>query len=195
MGQVFEMYLMEEVVMREGDVDSVRYFLEPHPESEEPLDEFLTVFEFDSFSLFLRLNSSLAQEDLWPWAVVLLPSEYPIAEHVMTLRAQREDVLFTSYSMRGRDDGQQLLLFETAPPPVSILLIKEKSTFEQLAGVSPIFGQLWAVLRDRDELGYWLYLANPIDSKLVRSCRDREQSSTAGKSTPVGLLSVPRLSN
>ena len=162
------MYLLEEVIMHEDDVDSVQYFLEPHPDSEESLDEFLTVFEFDSFSLFLHLNSSLAREDLWPWAVVLLPDEYPIAEHIMTLRLKREDVLFSSYSARGRDDAQQLLLFETAPPPVSILLIKEKSTFEQLAGVSPIFGQLWAALRDKDELGQWLYLADPIDPELVK---------------------------
>ena len=83
MGHVFAMYLMEEVIIREGDVDSVRYFLEPHPESEHPLDEFLEPFDDDSFSLFIRLNSSLIRESLWPWAIVLLPDEYPIAEHIM----------------------------------------------------------------------------------------------------------------
>ena len=174
MGQTFEMYLLEEIIMREGDVDSVRYFLEPHPESEEPLDEFLADFEFETFSLFLRLNSSLAREDLWPWAIVLLPNEYPIAKHVMTTQAKREDVLFTSYSARDRSNERQLTLFDTDPPPVSILLIKEKSTLEQLEGKSPIFGYLWTALRDKDEFGYWLNLADPIDPELVKPYRDRE---------------------
>ncbi len=140
------------------------------------MEEFLSAFDLTSFSFFIRLNKSLSREGFWPWAIVMFPDEYPIAGHIMVVRGNREDVLFTAYGAKGRGEPQhwkkQLPLFESALPPVSVLLIRAKEDFERIVEYSPVFRKVWKVLEDMGESRHWLYLADSLDSALVESIKD-----------------------
>jgi len=123
-------------------------------EAEEELDKLLEKFDKDAFGVTWGLENTFKRDDNWPWAIVFYKEEFRLAGHVVSSRKDRNDVLFTCYSMPNNHSVE-----EHGVPSVSILLIYSKNPLKELAKNSELFKKAWDQLCDCNESRHWICLA------------------------------------
>jgi hypothetical protein len=105
---------------------------------------------------------------VWPWAIVLFNEEFRLAGHVLSIRQNKRDFLFTAYSIK---PGAKPIT-EQEVPSVSVILVYEKKALERAATQSKLFSAAWEQLADRSEDQHWICIA---DSPPVEWMRQTSQ--------------------
>ena len=100
------------------------------------------------------------QNNDWPWAIVIFPSEYALAGHITDVRGVRENVQMSSFS-------HIYNYLEQIPPPdvpmVSMLFVRKKGVFSALAARSPLFAAAWELLKDKSHQTPWMCFSESPD--------------------------------
>ena len=168
----FELYLLRsEVRKSDGTIESSTLFTEYSNETEEALDNFLSMWNSDAFEVFSSLDEAIRRQGIWPWAIALYEKEFRLAGHVVSLRQHRCDFSFSSHSMHNHDVlslGEHIE--ENGVPPFSILLINNKKALADAAKKSPLFEQAWLLLKDKEDNAHWVCIASsPPDEWVVKT--------------------------
>lgn len=120
------------------------------------VDKILKKYDTNNVSLFWDLNLSIKNLGFRPWVIILFEKEYKLAGHISSIRNNRRDVLFTSYSLA--DDYS---IQTHGVPLMSIILIKDKSVLSYLTDKSELFKPAWEYLKDANEKFYWVFISKP----------------------------------
>jgi hypothetical protein len=100
-----------------------------------------------------------------PWAIIFFPEEYPLTEHLLSIRPNR-DIKFSAYSIihpMGQYDPEV-----DGAPPLSIIFVHSKAALMRAAATnSPLLKDAWALLGEKDENGNWVVIADHLDSDWV----------------------------
>jgi hypothetical protein len=157
----FQFYLLRaETRKSDGTIESSRLFTEYSSEAEEAIDALLSQFDTDATDFFIDLDETNRKQQRWPWAIVLYEKEFRLAGHVLSMRQNREDLSFSSYSMnKGLSLGQHIE--KHAVPPFSFFLLHNKAAIAAAAEKSPLFQEAWRLLADKDEYSHWICIAPP----------------------------------
>ena len=102
----------------------------------------------------MELNRSIQLLDFRPWLMVFFEDEYRLAGHLSTIRENKDDLLFTAYSIQSNFSIQ-----ESGVPPVSILLVKNKSILKSLSNKSELFYPIWEDCEKADEKMQWVFIS------------------------------------
>ena len=153
--QCYEIFLLEKIIKGEG-FQSTSSFLEITSEAEYALDSILEKFDTNSFSFMIGLNKSYNNINWWPWAIIVFGEEYRFAGHLASIRENKSDFNFTAFSIPKRYSIE-----EHGVPPVSVISIKNKGIFSDLAARSPLFHSSWELLKSRDNNQRWLIFPEP----------------------------------
>ncbi len=124
----------------------------------------------DADGFLLEIEYMVRKEDSvsFPWAIVFLPEEYPLAGHLMSIRPNM-DIRFSCYSLiwPGAYDNYDFAV--SGPPKVSMIFVFSKSALQQGASSgSPLLRDAWGILSDRAEDSRWVVLADTLDDDWVR---------------------------
>ena len=120
------------------------------------LDKFLGKYNTSCLSQLMELNRSIQLLDFRPWLMVFFEDEYRLAGHLSTIRENKDDLLFTAYSIQSNFSIQ-----ESGVPPVSILLVKNKSILKSLSNKSELFYPVWEHCEKADEKMQWVFISRP----------------------------------
>lgn len=111
---------------------------------------------------FLRELERTFRDRGWPWAVVLLPRELPLAAHFMEARGVHRNLPMMSYSfLREAKNHRQGI------PPAGVLLFPKRGVARRLAGVSPVIRAWWPVLQNLPTGTTHLIMVDEPDPGLV----------------------------
>lgn len=119
---------------------------------------------------FLDAISSNRYWDCPPWAVSVFPREYRLAGHITSQRIERDDPLYSSFSLI----KDPYTYPDQQPPPFSFLWHRSKSMMRRLAGRSPLFKTCWSVLKDKPEDRGWLCFPPPLPEDWVAEAEARD---------------------
>ena len=104
----------------------------------------------------------------FPWAIVFMPEEYPLAGHLMSIRPNM-DIRFSCYSLIWPGAYDNYDLAGNGPPKVSMIFAFSKSALQHAASNgSPLLQDAWNLLSDRAEDCRWVVLADPLDDDWVQ---------------------------
>lgn len=104
-----------------------------------------------------------------PWLIVFYPEEYPLLGHLMSVRANSQDIRCSAYSIMRRD-AKPFDPSVRIAPPMSVLWILSKKALEEVAASrSPVIAGVFESLRELPEDGSWVHFADPIDPAWVAS--------------------------
>ena len=120
------------------------------------VDKILKKYNTDSDILFWDLDLSIKNLGFRPWVIILFENEYKLAGHISSIRNNRRDALFTSYSLP--DDYS---IHTHGVPLISIILVKDKSVLSYLTDKSELFKPAWEYLKDANEKLYWVFISKP----------------------------------
>ena len=171
MGCCFENFMLTEVIKNaKGKTLSVENFMQVDSAAEPIIDYFLQKYGRDSFEYFENLDKTIKLEEIWPWAIILFKEEFRLAGHVVSLRKDRKDFLFSAYSI---GPGPYSIAAQGVPP-VSVLLMNNKTVLEEAAKQSPLFDAAWSQLADKSEDQHWVCITDspPADWVAVNSQND-----------------------
>lgn len=104
-----------------------------------------------------------------PWAIVFYPEEYPLLGHLMSVRANSQDIRCSSYSIMHRDAKPFDPSIRVAPPMSVLWILSKKALEEVAASRSPVIAGVFENLRKLQEDGSWVHFADPIDPTWVAS--------------------------
>jgi len=137
----------------------------------EALDKILEKFDTDASIMTWKLENTFRTDRNFPWAIVFYKEEFRLAGHVVSTRKDRNDVLFTCYTMPNNHSVQ-----EHGVPSVSILLIYSKSSLKGLANDSELFSKAWEQLSECDEDRHWICVAEtPTKEWIEKTSKDDDQ--------------------
>jgi len=120
------------------------------------VDKFLEKYNTSCLMQLMELNRSIQLLDFRPWLMVFFEDEYRIAGHLSTIIENKDDLLFTAYSIQSNYSIQ-----ESGVPPVSILLVKNKSILKSLSNKSELFYPVWEHCEKADEKMQWVFISRP----------------------------------
>ncbi len=131
-------------------------------EATKVIDAFLSDWKKSTKEFLDGLSITCRQQKVWPWAIALYPREYRLAGHVVSIRQQKEDFSFGSYSL-----GKGQFLINDGVPPFSFLLVNRKAALADAAKKSMLFEQAWKLLKDKDENLHWICLPSSPPAKWI----------------------------
>jgi hypothetical protein len=110
---------------------------------------------------------SIAQNfgDSWPWASIVFPRCYPLADHLRDVRPDAASMPFTPH---GRPPD---------PPPagwtrcVGAVFATTREVLRVAAGRSPMFTSAWAALAEKAEGSSWICLSHRLDPRSIAAVR------------------------
>jgi len=120
------------------------------------IDKILKKYNTNNISLFWDLNLTIKNLGFRPWVIILFEKEYKLAGHISSIRNNRRDALFTSYSLA---DDYSIQI--NGVPLMSVILIKDKSVLSYLTDKSELFKPAWEYLKDANEKLYWVFISKP----------------------------------
>ena len=111
---------------------------------------------------FLRELERKFGDRVWPWAVVLLPRELPLAAHFMEARGVHRNLPLLSYSFlsEGKNHRQGI-------PLAGVLLFPERGIAHRLAKVSPVIRAWWPGMQNLPTGTTHLLIVDEPDPGLV----------------------------
>lgn len=159
MNKIFQLYIINETVKSVKDGKTI---IKHHPASmitlddqgTNLLDKFLEKYNTCCLTQLMELNRSIQVLDFQPWLIVFFEDEYRLAGHLSTIREIKDDLLFTAYSVQSNYSIQ-----ESGVPPVSILLVKNKSVLKSLSNKSELFCPVWEHCENADEKKQWVFIS------------------------------------
>ena len=120
------------------------------------------------FLLEIEYMFRKVDSESFPWAIVFLPEEYPLAGHLMSIRPNM-DIRFSCYSLiwPGAYDNYDVAI--NGPPKVSMIFVFSKSALQHVASSgSPLLKDAWDILSDKAEDCRWALLADVLDDDWVQ---------------------------
>jgi hypothetical protein len=138
-------------------------FINAEGEAEKVIDSLLSNWKQTTRQFLNNISITCQRQKLWPWAIALYEREFELAGHVVSIRQNKEDFSFGSYSM---ELGQFSL--NDAVPPFSFLLVNKKMALADAAKKSLLFDQAWHLLKDKDERLHWICLPSAPPNKWVK---------------------------
>ena len=115
------------------------------------MDALLCAWDTTADEFINDMNITCNQYRIWPWAIALYEKEFNLAGHVVSIRQNREDFSFGSYS-----SGKGPLKPSDGVPLFSVLVIYKKSALEYAANHSLLFQESWKLLEDKEETLNWI---------------------------------------
>ena len=169
MTQCFEVYKFL-TMTRQLDDDTGTFsstgpdvWLELDEEAEQAWDSMLQPFDIDSTRLMFRLNANFRQGVKVPWAIIAFPQEYPVFEHLCSIRADRESLASSSYCYLDRPKRSDEI------PLVSMIFARDiTSLAEAVSTKSPLLIGAWSCLQDKATDRHWLFLAEELPCDWVK---------------------------
>ena len=134
-------------------------------EAERKLNECLEPYNTTIGSTLRTSTFTSLIAGYWSWAEVLLPQEYQLTGHVLSLREDAQDIKFSNYTVDAKTikrDGSCYLL-------VSTLSIRSKDVLRKYAEKSLMFKQLWEALKECDDDRHWILLADSLPKEWVEA--------------------------
>ncbi len=125
----------------------------------------------DAGSFLLEIEYMFRKENSvsFPWAIVFMSEEYPLAGHLMSIRPSM-DIRFSCYSLiwPGAYDNYDVAV--DGPPKVSIVFVFSKLAVQHgAASGSPLLQNVCNILSDKAEDCRWVVLADPLNDEWVRN--------------------------
>jgi hypothetical protein len=162
----YEFFVLEETCRdaNTGKKLSSRLCMEIDPQEEGIIDEVLQKHGRNSWEFFHNCDVTFRRDGVWPWAIVLFNEEFRLAGHVLSIRQNKRDFLFTAYSIK---PGAKPIT-EQEVPSVSVILVYEKKALERAATQSKLFSAAWEQLADRSEDQHWICIADSPPAEWMR---------------------------
>jgi len=133
--------------------------------------------DYPNVESFLRGVETVmrSQESRCPWAVIILPDEYPVMGHLLSFRKHPNDFLASSFSIMN-PLVQPFDVSDGCAPTLSVLWIFTKDALKVVAkGLPSLFGRMWGELCDCDEQSVWAYIADPFNEHCVDEVRGTDE--------------------
>lgn len=115
-------------------------------------DEIARPFGLSARTVLRVQERGFAQIFQWPWCIIVLPGEYPLAGHVAALRGSPRNILMSSFT----HVYNSLELLAAPSPRVAMCFVRKKGILRAVARRSPLFAAAWAPLADKDDETPWL---------------------------------------
>lgn len=110
----------------------------------------------------------------FPWAIIFCAAEYPLADHLLSIRPNRE-IRFAHYSMFHPHSLKQDDAMVSTTPQLSILFIFSKGALMKAAETdSPLVREVARILADKPETENWVVIDDPLDPNWVRKLSPRK---------------------
>ena len=174
MNKVFQLRLEWQVSEFEesgpGDQEPARYGMPD--EALRHFDGITRPYGISARTVMRVQERGFAQVFQWPWCIIVLPAEYPLAGHVAALRGSPRNILMSSFT----HVYNSLELLPPPSPRVSICFIRKKGILHAVARRSPLFAAAWDLLADKDGDTPWLcfpgkppdeWIADPAHQKAM----------------------------
>ena len=167
MSEIFEFYVNEYPAYLY--CNGLRFIeLDPNGEeceAERKLNGFLDPYNKTIWSILSTSAFTSLIAGYWSWAEVLLPREYQLTGHILSLREDAQDIKFSNYTVDPKTikrDGSSYL-------SVSTLSIRSKDVLRKYAEKSQMFKQLWEALNECDDDRHWILLADSLPKEWVEA--------------------------
>jgi hypothetical protein len=155
MNKCYEFYLLELTGRdaTDGRITSSELVTEIDSDTCDILDKILQKYERNSWEFFRNTDITLRKNGVWPWAIVFFKEEFQLSGHAVSIRENRRDFSFTSYSMK------PWLKEEIAVPPLSVIMVFSKQSLKTASIKSELFNKAWEQLSDCSEEKHWICIA------------------------------------
>jgi len=172
MKKYYEFYVVERtgIDITDGRVISSELVTEIDLNTCEILDEILHKYDRNSWEFFHNSDITLRKIGRWPWAIVLFEEEFQLSGHAVSVRENRGDFSFTSYSMK------PWLKKEEGSPPRSVIVVFSKQSLNIASFRSELFNKAWEQLSDCSEEKHWICIAESPPQEWISqtSINDKE---------------------
>lgn len=130
------------------------------PSATRRLDEILEPHGMTGEGLLFRLGGEVARMGVRPpWATIVLPKHYILAEHFLTLREGPEQLSLSTFDLEPCEASDHAKLGALKYARVGILTFWRKQGLAQLEGGCPFLGATWGALGHLSEAENFLVCA------------------------------------
>lgn len=103
--------------------------------------------------------------DSWPWASIVFPRAYPLADHVRDVRPDAVSMPFADHARRPEP------LPAGWKPRVGAVFATTRDVLRIAAERSPMFASAWDALADKSDGSSWMCLSDPLDPGWIAAVR------------------------
>jgi hypothetical protein len=154
--------------------------IERQPWVDEPLagmvDAVLGRYDSDLEHFLWSISQNFG--DCWPWASIVFPRCYPLADHLRDVRPDAASMPFTPHGRRP----------DPVPagwtPCVGAVFATTRDVLRVAAGRSPMFASAWMALADKAESSKWICVSQRLDPVWISAVRAVAPSTAQGASQP-----------
>jgi hypothetical protein len=133
---------------------------------------------YDSDLEHFLLSISQNFGDCWPWASIVFPRCYPLADHLRDVRPDAASMPFTPH----RRSPDPVPAGWT--PCVGAVFATTRDVLLGAAGRSPMFASAWTALADKAESSKWICVSQRLDPAWIAAVRAVAPSTAQGASQP-----------